>query len=129
MFLVSLAVEHPRSPLTQLTPYFSLAIGLAILFVIGSCTIVLILRCVCGRNKRKEFVRTHGTTVRAASPGPSDKSATSKEIDGNESDEKNPDVIPDTIESDEQVTEITCLIIYHLACILLLCNPVSGNPI
>lgn len=36
-----------------------------------------------------------------ASPGPSIKSCGSREYDGNESDEKNPDVIPETIESDQ----------------------------
>lgn len=105
--------ERPKPSLHPFGPMVTLTIGLAMVLVIGTCAIVLIVRCACGgggarngnNNKRKEFVRAHGgTTVRTASPGPSDKSATSKEIDGNESDEKNPDVIPDTIESDEQVT-------------------------
>lgn len=103
--------ERPKPSLHPFGPMVTLTIGLALVLVIGTCAIVLIVRCACGgggrngnNNKRKEFVRAHGgTTVRTASPGPSDKSATSKEIDGNESDEKNPDVIPDTIESDEQV--------------------------
>lgn len=104
--------ERPKPSLHPFGPMVTLTIGLALVLVVGTCAIVLIVRCACGggrsgnNNKRKEFVRAHGgTTVRTASPGPSDKSATSKEIDGNESDEKNPDVIPDTIESDEQVRQ------------------------
>lgn len=104
--------ERPKPSLHPFGPMVTLTIGLALVLVVGTCAIVLIVRCACGggrngnNNKRKEFVRAHGgTTVRTASPGPSDKSATSKEIDGNESDEKNPDVIPDTIESDEQVRD------------------------
>lgn len=99
-------LERPKPALFPLfSPIVTLTIGLSLVLVIGTFAIVLIVRCTCGKNnnKRKDFVRAHGTTVRTASPGPSDKSATSKEIDGNESDEKNPDVIPDTIESDEQV--------------------------
>lgn len=93
--------ERPRSPLA-LTPMLSVVIGLAAAIVIGGLAIILALRVPCGaRRKRKEI--TQGTTACEGSPGPSDKSIGSKEIDGNESDEKNPDIIPDTMDSDDQV--------------------------
>ena len=95
--------ERPRSPLA-LTPMLSVVIGLAAAIVIGGLAIILALRIPCGtRRKRKEI--THGTTTCEGSPGPSDKSIGSKEIDGNESDEKNPDIIPDTMDSDDQVCQ------------------------
>jgi hypothetical protein len=76
----------------------SVAIGLAAALVIGSCAVVIALRCSCATSRSRK--NNAHTTVRTASPGPS---VTSKELDGNESDEKNPDVIPDTIDSDDQV--------------------------
>lgn len=63
---------------------------------------MLVMRIVCGRRNRRKDVHQN-TTVRVASPGPSIKSVGSREYDGNESDEKNPDVIPETIDSDDQV--------------------------
>ncbi|XP_055588000.1 protein turtle [Uranotaenia lowii] len=113
--------ERPRSPL-PLTPTLSIAIGLGAAVLIGSCAIVLALKFPCGaknrRNKETAAGQQHhhnhnhhphhhgGTTVRTSSPGPSDKSVASKDYDGNESDEKNPDVIPDTIDSDDQMEYI-----------------------
>lgn len=80
----------------------SVVIGLAAAIVIGGLAIILALRVPCGkRRKRKEI--TQGNITGEGSPGPSDKSIGSKEIDGNESDEKNPDIIPDTMDSDDQV--------------------------
>ncbi|XP_040152153.1 neural cell adhesion molecule 1 isoform X2 [Anopheles arabiensis] len=98
-------VERPRSPL-PLTPTLSIAIGLAAAVLIGSCAIVLALKFPCGASGRRNKETAQGTTVRTSSPGPSDKSVASKEYDGNESDEKNPDVIPDTIDSDDQMEYI-----------------------
>ncbi|XP_053671696.1 neural cell adhesion molecule 1 [Anopheles nili] len=98
-------VERPRSPL-PLTPTLSIAIGLAAAVVIGSCAIVLALKFPCGASGRRNKDAAQGTTVRTSSPGPSDKSVASKDYDGNESDEKNPDVIPDTIDSDDQMEYI-----------------------
>lgn len=96
--------ERPRSQLA-LTPVLSVVIGLAAALVIGALAIIVALRIPCGRRgkrlKRKEL--SQGTTTGDGSPGPSDKSIGSREIDGNESDEKNPDIIPDTIDSDDQV--------------------------
>lgn len=88
----------------------SVVIGLAAAIVIGGLAIILALRVPCGaRRKRKEIHRSggSGTTACEGSPGPSDKSIGSKEIDGNESDEKNPDIIPDTMDSDDQVRFIS----------------------
>lgn len=104
-FLLLLSVaERPRPPLA-LTPMVSVVIGLAAAIVIGALAIIVALRVPCGRrrkrNKRKEL--SQATTTDDDSPGPSDKSIASREIDGNESDEKNPDIIPDTIDSDDQV--------------------------
>lgn len=71
--------------------------------MIAGFSLVLALRIPCknGRRNRKELANEN--TSRDGSPGPSDKSSGSKEIDGNESDEKNPDIIPETIDSDDQV--------------------------
>lgn len=80
----------------------SVAIGLAAAFVIGGLAILIALRVPCGKRRNRKDT-SQGVTVREGSPGPSDKSGGSKEIDGNESDEKNPDIIPDTIDSDDQV--------------------------
>ncbi len=99
--LIPTKTERPRSVLA-LTPMLSVVIGLAAAIVIGGLAIILALRVPCGkRRKRKEI--TQGNITGEGSPGPSDKSIGSKEIDGNESDEKNPDIIPDTMDSDDQV--------------------------
>lgn len=80
----------------------SVVIGLAAAIVIGGLAVILALRIPCGtRHNRKEI--NQGPTTGEGSPGPSDKSIGNKEIDGNESDEKNPDIIPDTVDSDDQV--------------------------
>ncbi|XP_058813514.1 neural cell adhesion molecule 1 isoform X2 [Topomyia yanbarensis] len=97
--------ERPRSPL-PLTPTLSIAIGLGAAVLIGSCAIVLALKFPCGASRRRNKETAQSTTVRTSSPGPSDKSVASKDYDGNESDEKNPDVIPDTIDSDDQMEYI-----------------------
>lgn len=92
--------QRPRTTLS-LNPLIGIAIGIGAAILIGICAVILALRITCGRrNRRKEH---HNTTVRVASPGPSIKSGGSKDYDGNESDEKNPDVIPETIDSDDQV--------------------------
>ncbi|KAL7017192.1 hypothetical protein ACKWTF_010287 [Chironomus riparius] len=95
--------QRPRSTFS-LNPLISIAIGIGAAILVGSCILMIILRIVCGkRNQRKDV--HHNTTVRVASPGPSIKSCGSRDYDGNESDEKNPDVIPETIESDQDQVE------------------------
>lgn len=86
-----------------------MVIGLAAALVIGALAIIVVLRLPCGNRRRNRLKRkelSQGTTTREGSPGPSDKSIGSREIDGNESDEKNPDIIPDTVDSDDQVSVI-----------------------
>lgn len=89
----------------------SIAIGIAAALLIGSCAVILALRFPCGRRRRRKDAHQN-TTVRVASPGPSDKSVNSKDYDGNESDEKNPDVIPETMDSDDQVNYFVLFSLY-----------------
>lgn len=92
----------------------SVVIGLSAAIVIGALAIIVVLRLPCGGRRRNRFKRkelSQGTTTGEGSPGPSDKSIGSRELDGNESDEKNPDIIPDTVDSDDQVSQF---IFYHL---------------
>lgn len=106
MLVLNFKVEQrPRAPIS-LNPLISIAIGIGAAILVGSCAIILALRITCGRRNRRKDVH-HNTTVRVASPGPSIKSGGSKDYDGNESDEKNPDVIPETIDSDDQVRQIS----------------------
>lgn len=101
-------VERPRTQLT-LTPIVSLVIGLSGILAVGLLAIFVVLRLPCGGRRRNRFKRkelSQGTTTGEGSPGPSDKSIGSRELDGNESDEKNPDIIPDTVDSDDQVSSI-----------------------
>jgi hypothetical protein len=86
----------------SVNPMISIAVGLGVAILVGVCAIVVAFRIACGRrNRRKDSHNT--TTVRVASPGPSIKSIGSKDYEGNDSDEKNPDIIPETIDSDDQV--------------------------
>lgn len=99
--------ERPRAPIA-LTPMLSVVIGLSAAIVIGALAIIVVLRLPCGGRRRSRFKRkelSQGTTTGEGSPGPSDKSIGSRELDGNESDEKNPDIIPDTVDSDDQVSK------------------------
>lgn len=86
----------------------SVVIGLAAAIVIGGLAIIIAIRLPCGaRRKRKNMASVHQgglASESGGSPGASIKSFGSKELDGNESDEKNPDIIPDTMDSDDQVT-------------------------
>lgn len=115
---IFLFVERPRTPLA-LTPMISVVIGLAAAIVIGALAILVAMRVPCGRRrkriKRKEL--SQATTTDDDSPGPSDKSIGSREIDGNESDEKNPDIIPDTIDSDDQVSLVIHIYLLHENCL------------
>lgn len=109
---LSLVIERPRAALA-LTPMLSMVIGLAAALVIGALAIIVVLRLPCGNRRRNRLKRkelSQGTTTREGSPGTSDKSIGSREIDGNESDEKNPDIIPDTVDSDDQVSEFNIFI-------------------
>lgn len=108
-------IERPRAPLA-LTPMLSIAIGLAAALVIGALAIIVVLRVPCGNRRRNRLKRkelSQGTTSGEGSPGPSDKSLGSREIDGNESDEKNPDIIPDTVDSDDQVSVVLVIFMFN----------------
>lgn len=93
--------QRPRTSFT-LNPMVSVAVGLGAAILIGVCALIIALRVACGRRNRRKDLH-NSTTVRVASPGPSIKSIGSKDYEGNESDEKNPDIIPENIDSDDQV--------------------------
>lgn len=78
----------------------SVILGLAAAIIIGGLAIILIIRIPCGSRKQKNINQRRCSGE--GSPGNSDKSIGSKDHDG-DSDEKNPDVIPDPIDSDDQV--------------------------
>lgn len=89
----------------------SVIIGLVAAILVGALAIIVVLwlPCRAARKRRKALAAAQAAARAAAdaaeggSPGPSVKSLGSKELDGNESDEKNPDIIPDTMDSDDQV--------------------------
>lgn len=97
--------ERPRAPIS-FTPTLPVIIGLSAAFLVAALLIIIVLRLPCRGRRQNRFKRkelSQGTTTGEGSPGPSDKSIASRELDGNESDEKNPDIIPDTVDADEQV--------------------------
>lgn len=89
----------------------SIIIGIVAAILIGGFTVLLAVRISCRRtccsvakdNGHKDMNQRRNHTVCESSPSGSERSGESKEFDGNESDEKNPDVIPDTLESLDQV--------------------------
>lgn len=87
----------------------SVVIGLSAAIVIGGLAIIIAIRLPCGaRRKRKDIASVHQGGLAndsCGSPGASIQSFCSKDLDENESDEKNPDIIPDTMDSDDQVTQ------------------------
>lgn len=111
--------DRPRSPLA-LTPMLSVVIGLTAAIIIGGLAIIIALRLPCGsRRKRKDMASVHQGGLASdsgGSPGASIKSFGSKELDGNESDEKNPDIIPDTMDSDDPVCFIYVLFLQLCIC-------------
>lgn len=104
-FLKIFPTEKPQAAFL-FSPVMSLTIGLTLAVMVAGLAIVLALRIPCKssgrRRRRKEFANDNAS--RDGSPGASDKSSGSKEMDGNESDEKNPDIIPETVDSDDQVS-------------------------
>jgi len=80
----------------------SLTIGLTLAVFVASLAIVLALRIPCAAtSRRRQKELSNENESRDVSPGPSDHSA-SKEME--ESDERNPDVVPELIDYDEQVS-------------------------
>ncbi|EDV93890.1 hemicentin-2 [Drosophila grimshawi] len=97
-----LTFEQTHKPRAELlfSPMVSLTIGLALAMIIATFAIVLALRIPCtASSKRRQKVVTNGNDSRDVSPGPSDQSA-SKDVD--ENDERNPDVVPEIIDFDDQ---------------------------
>ncbi|XP_030379920.1 hemicentin-2 [Scaptodrosophila lebanonensis] len=102
--LTSEQTNNPRAELL-FSPVISLTIGLTLAVLVATLAIILALRIPCtatSRRRRKEL--SSENMSREGSPGTSDKSSPSKDLD--ESDEKNPDVVPETIDSDDQVDYI-----------------------
>ncbi|XP_068152955.1 nephrin isoform X1 [Drosophila tropicalis] len=101
-FINSLA-NNPRAELL-FSPMVSLTIGLTLAVLVAILAIILALRIPCAATTRRRQKELSNENVsRDESPGPSDKSTGSK--DGDDSDEKNPDVVPEAIDPDEQVGE------------------------
>ena len=80
----------------------SLTVGLTLAVLVAGLAVILALRIPCNNSRRqKDFSNEQDS--QNGSPGPSEKSSGSKESDAND-DDKNPDVVPDTLEPDEQVS-------------------------
>ncbi|XP_034475559.1 hemicentin-1 [Drosophila innubila] len=98
-----LTFEQAHKPRAELlfSPMVSLTIGLTLAVFVASLAIVLALRIPCAAtSRRRQKELSNENESRDVSPGPSDHSA-SKEME--ESDERNPDVVPELIDYDEQV--------------------------
>lgn len=109
MFTI-ISLADKLEPYYSITPTKSVIIGVCAAIVICAIAVTLALWSPCAASrKRRKAIAAQAAALAAAqnsdggSPGPSIKSLGSKEIDGNESDEKNPDIIPDTMDSDDQV--------------------------
>lgn len=82
----------------------SLTIGLTLAVFIAIFAIVLALRIPCAAStRRRQKTVSNGSESRDVSPGPSIQSV-GKDMD--ESDDRNPDVVPEMIDYDEQVSYI-----------------------
>ncbi|XP_037730499.1 hemicentin-1 [Drosophila subpulchrella] len=87
------------------SPVMSLTIGLTLAVLVAVLAIILALRIPCSASSRRRQKELSNENIsRDESPGPSDKSTGSKEVD--DCDEKNPDVVPESIEPDEQAESI-----------------------
>ncbi|XP_062123864.1 LOW QUALITY PROTEIN: hemicentin-1 [Drosophila sulfurigaster albostrigata] len=116
-----LTFEQTNKPRAELlfSPMVSLTIGLTLAVFVASLAIVLALRIPCAatsRRRQKELSNDHES--RDASPGPSDHSV-NKDID--ENDERNPDVVPELIDYDDQVEYTRKR--QHISTIDTSCNP------
>ncbi|XP_034662612.1 hemicentin-1 isoform X1 [Drosophila subobscura] len=83
------------------SPVVSLTIGLTLAVLVAILAIILALRIPCtATSRRRQKELSNENISRDESPGPSIKSSASKDLD--DYDEKNPDVVPETIDSDDQ---------------------------
>lgn len=81
------------------SPFLSLSVGLSIAICIAILAILFSLRTTCKNSRQiiKEFSKEHNLWE------VSSRSSGSKEMDINESDERNPDVIPELLDTEKQV--------------------------
>lgn len=99
--LYFILADTPRAELL-FSPMVSLTIGLTLALFIATFAIILALRIPCAAtSRRRQKVASIGIESRDDSPVPSDQSV-NKDID--ETDERNPDVIPELNDYDEQVS-------------------------
>ncbi|KAH8294938.1 hypothetical protein KR018_004471 [Drosophila ironensis] len=83
------------------SPMVSLTVGLTLAVLVAVLAIILALRIPCSTTTRRRQKELSNENIsRDDSPGPSDKSSGSKDVD--DCDEKNPDVVPETVEPDDQ---------------------------
>ncbi|XP_017855731.1 PREDICTED: hemicentin-2-like [Drosophila arizonae] len=97
-----LTFEQTNKPHAELlfSPMISLTIGLTLAVFIAIFAIVLALRIPCAAStRRRQKTVSNGSESRDVSPGPSIQSV-GKDMD--ESDDRNPDVVPEMIDYDEQ---------------------------
>ncbi|EDW63172.2 uncharacterized protein Dvir_GJ11152 [Drosophila virilis] len=97
-----LTFEQTDTPRAELlfSPMVSLTIGLTLALFIATFAIILALRIPCAAtSRRRQKAASIGIESRDDSPVPSDQSV-SKDID--ETDERNPDVVPELNDYDEQ---------------------------
>ncbi|ALC45415.1 CG12950 [Drosophila busckii] len=98
-----LTFEQTNKPRAELlfSPMVSLTIGLTLAVFVATLAIILALRIPCAattRRRQKEL--SNDNESRDLSPGPSEQSA-SKDVD--EADDKNPDVVPEAVDFEEQL--------------------------
>lgn len=86
------------------SPMVSLTVGLTLAVLVAAMAVVFALRIPCNSSRRRQKELSSDNHSRNNSPGPSEKSTGSKDLDGNESDERNPDVVPELMDSDDHVS-------------------------
>lgn len=84
------------------SPVISLTVGLTLTVLVAGLAVILALRIPCNNSRRHQKEFPNERDSRNGSPGPSEKSSGSKDLEGND-DEKNPDVVPEPLDPDEQV--------------------------
>ncbi|XP_065355312.1 nephrin [Calliphora vicina] len=93
--------DKSRSDLL-VSPMISLTVGLTLVVLVAGLAVILALRVPCNSSRRRQKEFPNEQDSRNGSPGPSEKSSGSKELEGND-DEKNPDVVPESMDPDEQI--------------------------
>ncbi|XP_046804589.1 uncharacterized protein LOC124419400 [Lucilia cuprina] len=96
--------DKSRSDLL-VSPMISLTVGLTLVVLVAGLAVILALRVPCNSSRRRQKEFPNDQDSRNGSPGPSEKSAGSKELESND-DEKNPDVVPESMDPNEQIDYI-----------------------